>query len=75
MNEDEKVNIHAVLAMITSGQLLFLGLLVWQHAQAYLPRMWRSTKNCAGTQPCCSLTSSPMRLKAWPQVQCVGSIS
>ena len=25
MNEDEKVNIHAALAMITSGQLLFLG--------------------------------------------------
>ena len=26
MNEDEKVNIHAALAMIASGQLLFLGL-------------------------------------------------
>ena len=35
--------------------------IVWQHAQAYLPRMWRSTKNWAGTQSSCSLTSSPMR--------------
>ncbi len=29
MNEDEKVNIHAALAMITSGQLLFLGLIAY----------------------------------------------
>ncbi len=49
--------------------------IVWQHAQAYLPRMWRSTKNCAGTQSSCSLTSSPMRLRAWPQAQWVASIS
>ena len=49
--------------------------IVWQHAQAYLPRMWRSTKNWAGTQSSCSLTSSPMRLKAWPQAQCVAPMS
>ena len=28
MNEDEKVNIHAALEIFTSGQLLFLGLLI-----------------------------------------------
>ena len=27
MNEDDKVSIHAVLEMFTSGQLLFLGLI------------------------------------------------
>ena len=36
---------------------------VRQHAQAYLPRRWRRTKNWAGTPSSCSLTSSPMRLK------------
>ena len=49
--------------------------IVWQPAQAYLPRMWRSTKNWAGTQSSCSLSSSPMRLRGWPEVQWAASIS
>jgi hypothetical protein len=37
--------------------------------------MWRNTKNWAGTQSSCSLTSSPMRFKTWPQAQWVSGIS
>ena len=61
------------LSMICAG--IGAAWIVWQHAQAYLPRMWRTTKNCAGTQSSCSLASSPTRLKAWPQAQWVCSSS
>jgi hypothetical protein len=44
---------------------------VWQQAQVYLPRMWRFTKNCAGMQSDCSLISSLMRCRGWPQLHTV----
>jgi hypothetical protein len=39
----------------------------WQHLRAHLPRMWRCTKNSAGTTSSRSLTSSPTRTMACPQ--------
>ena len=38
----------------------------WQHRQAHLPRIWRCTKNCAGTMSRRSLMSSPTRTIGLP---------
>lgn len=61
------------LLMIWAGMLA--AMTVWQQTQVYLPRMWRCTKNWAGTQSSCSLISSPMRFKAWHCGHTAGSIS